>query len=83
MIPTGVDIVDESGIVPAQESSRPLDDDDDVVVSIDHRPASSTKILLTTKRFRLCFVRQRLLWALSVFDEERQPQTNERRAGTY
>lgn len=59
MIPTGVDIVDESGIVPAQESSRPLHDD-----FILPRPFSSTNILS-----RLYFLRQRLLWALSVFHE--------------
>jgi hypothetical protein len=72
MIPTGVDIVDESGIVPAQESSRPLHDD-----FILPRPFSSTKIL-----FRFYLLRQRLLWALSAFDEERHPQANGRRDGT-
>lgn len=54
MISTSVEIVNESGIVPAQESSRPLDDDDDTVL-VDPRPSSSTKIMVIKKKASLLF----------------------------
>ena len=55
MISTSVEIVNESGIVPAKESSRPLDDDDDDTVLVDPRPSSSTKIMVIKKKASLLF----------------------------